>query len=233
MNFLYKNEVIDYTFLNKKKDHTILFLHGWGGNKFSFHQTINLLKKDFNVLTLTMPTTNPTTAVWNLFDYANLTQNLLKLNSISSVIIICHSFGFRVAMLLNKKIKVEKLIVTGGAGLRRENIFKKIIKNNNLITLKKSKKFYNQIASLDYQNLSPINKKTFNNIVTFNLTFLIKFNCPILLFWGAKDNETKLWIARKISRVNKTKLLITKSDHFAYINESAKFNYETLKFLKN
>ena len=235
MKFLFKNEIIDYDFLNIQKEKTILFLHGWGGNKFSFSQTINLTKNHFNILSITMPTTQPTTSVWNLFDYVNLIENLLTLLNIKEVIIVCHSFGFRVAMLLNKKIKIEKIIITGGAGIKKENIFLKITKNNNKIILK-NKNFqylFKKIASSDYLSLSNTNKKTFKNIVNLNLTFATKFKCPMLLFWGSKDTATKLWIAKLLKRQNKAKLITAKSNHFAYIHKSSKFNHSVLNFIKS
>ncbi len=235
MKLLFKNEIIDYDFFNSRKEQTILFLHGWGGNKFSFSQTINLLKNQFNILSITMPTTESTTSVWNMFDYTQLIENILSIYNIQNPIIICHSFGCRVAMLLNKKIKISKLIVTGGAGLRKENIFLKIIKNNNKIILKNEKFNYlfKKIASKDYLSLSSFNKKTFQKIVNLNLKFAIKFNCPILLFWGTKDKDTKPWIAKTLKRKNNTKLITTKSDHFAYLKESSKFNHAVINFLKN
>ena len=235
MKFLFKNEVVDYDFFNTKNTETILFLHGWGGNKFSFAETINLTKKHFNILSVTMPTIQPTTSVWNLFDYVEVVENLLLLHNIKNPIVVCHSFGFRVAMLMNKKIKISKLIITGGAGLKKENIFLKIIKNNNKILLKNENfnYFYKLIASSDYFNLTKINKETFKNIVNLNLKFATKFNCPILLFWGTKDTATKLWIAKHLKKKNKAKLITTKSDHFAYLKESSKFNHEVLKFLEN
>ena len=36
MNFLCKSEIIDYDYFYNTHNETILFLHGWGGNKFSF-----------------------------------------------------------------------------------------------------------------------------------------------------------------------------------------------------
>ena len=236
MNYLFKNEVVNYNYFDHKKNKTILFLHGWDGNKFSFQQTINLVKNQFNILSITMPTTQPTTSVWDMFDYATLVENILSLHSIDNVIIVCHSFGFRIAMLLNKKIIILKIIVTGGAGLKKKlNIFQKIIKNNNKITLK-NKKFqylFKKIASLDYINLSPTNKATFKNVVNLNLKFASKFNCPMLLFWGTKDKDTKLWIAKYLKKHNNVKLLTTNSDHFAYLKENCKFNHVVLKFLNN
>ena len=234
MKFLFKNEVVDYDCYNNANKETILFLHGWGGNKFSFLETINLTKKHFNILSVTMPTTNPTTSVWDMLDYVSLIENLLALHNIKEVNIICHSFGFRVAMLLNKKIIISKLIVTAGAGIKKENIFLKTIKNNNkiLINNKKFNYLFKKIASVDYLNLSQTNQKTFKNIVNFNLKFATKFSCHILLFWGIKDTDTKLWIAKHIKHNNNAKLITTRSDHFAYIKESSKFNHEVLKFLK-
>lgn len=235
MRFLFKNEVVNYDFFNNKKSETVLFLHGWGGNKFSFFQTINLLKNQFNILSLTMPTTTPTTSVWNMFDYVQLIQNILSVHNINNPIIICHSFGCRVSMLLNKKIKIKKIIITGGAGLKKENIFLKIVKNNNKILLKNKKfnYFFKLIASNDYLNLSSTNKETFKNIVNLNLKFASNFDCPILLFWGTHDTSTPLGIAKHLKRRNSATLITTTSDHFAYTKESVKFNHEVQKFIKN
>ena len=235
MNILFKNEVVEYNFFNTDCEDTILFLHGWGGNKFSFQSTINLLKNQFNILSVTMPTTEPTISVWNMFDYVALIDNLLGLTNAKNLIIICHSFGFRVAMLLNKKINIKKIIVTSGAGLKKENIFKKIMLNYNKIMLKHANFniFYKKIANNDYLSLSKTNKETFKNIVNLNLKFALKFNCPMLLFWGTKDTSTKPWIAKQIKRKNNAKLLAVKDDHFAYISQSNLFNHEVLKFLKS
>ena len=43
MNFLFKQEIIDYEYY-WSSDTVILFLHGWGGDKHSFASTINLIK---------------------------------------------------------------------------------------------------------------------------------------------------------------------------------------------
>ena len=235
MFYIFKNEVVDYNFINSKQTDTILFLHGWGGNKFSFQQTINLVKSKFNILTITMPTINTTTSIWNLFDYLTLIENLLQLHSILNPIVICHSFGFRIAMLLSKKIKIKKIIVTGGAGPKKDDIFRKIIKNHNKIMLNhiKFKNFYKKIASRDYLSLSNNNRETFKNIVNLNLKFAIKLNCPTLLFWGKKDKETPMWIAKLLQQKNDLKLIKTKGDHFTYLSDIAQFNHEVLIFLKS
>ena len=235
MKYFFKNEIVDYIFINNKHDDTILFLHGWGGNKSSFAETINLTKNRFNILSITVPTIQPTISVWDMFDYATLVENIMLANSIENPIVVCHSFGFRIAMLLNKKIKIKKIVTTGGAGLKKYIKISKININNNKILLKNHKFNYlfKKIASKDYLFLSPINKKTFKNIINLNINFATRFNCPVLLFWGTKDKDTPIWIAKKLKKHNTAHLIITKSDHFAYLKENTRFNHEIIKFLKN
>lgn len=234
MNFLFKGEIIDYDFFDNKRNKTIIFLHGWGGNKFSFLKTMNLLKNKFNVLTLTMPTILPTVLSWTLFDFSNLVEQICKLYNIENCYIVCHSFGLRVATILKEKIKVEKIAITGGAGVKILNFVKKI-EQNNAKTLLKNENFkflYKNIASRDYINLSPTNKITFKNIVNLTTNNLIKFNCPMFLFWGKNDKETKPNIAKFLKRKNKNcKLKFVNSDHFAYLKLDAEFNNCCVRFL--
>ena len=227
MNFIFKGEIVDYEFYQNKNKPIVIFLHGWGGNKFSFIKTINLLKNKFSILTLTMPTTEPMKLSWNLFDYSNLVLSLSEIYNIEKCIVICHSFGLRVLTLLKDKIEIEKIFITGGAGMKKLNTIKKIEQNNNKILLKKnrSKPLFNQLASKDYLTLPNINKTTFKNVVNLKTNHTSKFDCPMFLFWGKDDSETKIWIAKKLKKLNKNcELKIVKSDHFAYIKKEAEFN---------
>lgn len=234
MKFLFKSEVVDYDFIFNNHSETILFLHGWGGSKNSFENIKKFLINKFNLLNVTMPTIEPTNEVWDLFDYEKLIMQILSLHNIENPIIICHSFGFRVATILKEKIKIKKIIVTGGAGPKKSSILKKIEQQNNSIILKNSKFnfLYNSIASKDYKNLYKTNKTTFKNVVNFNTSTLLKFNCPILLFWGKHDKSTPIWIAKKIKKLNHCKLVLTDSDHFAYLKESVYFANQIGEFLK-
>ena len=234
MNFIFNGEIIDYDFYSNKNKQTVIFLHGWGGNKFSFASTINLLKTKFSILSISMPTISPTLLSWTLFDYSKLVERICSLYNITSCYVICHSFGLRVATLLKDKIKIEKILITGGAGMKKINFSGKIEEKNNKILLKnKNFKFlFNKIASKDYSTLSQTNKITFKNIVNFPTNHISKFNCPMFLFWGKEDKETKPWIAKKLKKINKNcKVIFVKSDHFAYLKSNAKFNNLVVRFL--
>ena len=262
MNFLFKGELIDYDFLeidesnketikkiknkstkkfqnennnfnNLTNKEAIVFLHGWGGDKNSFKSTINLLKHKFNILAVTMPTIANTAVVWNLTDYANLILSLCNLHGACSIYVVCHSFGFRVANIVKQRIEIKKIVVTGGAGLKKFSVLKKLELNNNKILLSQArfKYLYNSIASADYAALSPTNKKTFSAVVDVAFNKFCKFSCPMLLFWGKRDGETKMWIAKILKRKNNAKLIVSNFDHFAYLKENARFNNEVLNFL--
>ena len=234
MNFIFNGEIVDYDYIFNNREKNLIFLHGWGGNKFSFSSSIKMLK-NFNILTITMPTILPTKNVWNMQTYADLILNLTKLLGINSASIVCHSFGFRIACMLNGFFKIEKLVVTGGAGLKRINKFKQIENQNNIILLrqKRFKYLYKSIASADYISLSETNKKTFKNVVNCVTSPLIKFDCPLLLFWGKNDKETPVWMAKKIKKKNDAKLVLSKAGHFAYLDCDAKFNHEVVRFLND
>lgn len=233
MNLIFKSEIIEYEHIGNGNKN-ILFLHGWGGNKNSFQTTINLLKNKFKILSITMPTIKNTNLAWNLYDYCNLILSILKLHNIYSTSIVCHSFGFRVATILKHYINIEELIITGGAGPKKVYKMKILqLQNNKVLTLINPKKYsLKHFESKDYSILSETNKNTFKNIVNFNLKNHINFNCPILLFWGKKDTDTKLWIAKLIKKQNNAKLITTNSDHFAYLKLNSLFNHEIIKFLE-
>lgn len=238
--FIFHGEIIDYNYFKAKtkSDCCVVFLHGWGGDKHSFQTTVNLISHKHNVLTITLPTTRKTNLVWDLDLFAECVISLLNNLSIKKIQIVCHSFGFRVATIMSricKKIIIEKMIITGGAGLRKTNFFKKINKNNTICLLKhnKNKNFYKKLASSDYRDLSPTNKKTFQNVINLNTCGMIKFNFPILIFWGKNDKETPLWMAKKIFKENykNATFHLTKSDHFAYLKLNSYFNNLVVNFL--
>jgi len=233
MNLIFKSEILEYDYLGHGES-TILLLHGWGGNKDSFKSTINLLKNKYKILAITMPTTKPTNEVWTLQDYSDLVLTILNIHNTNSVNIICHSFGFRVAIFLKEKVQIQSIIITGGAGPKKTSKLKKIqLQNLKTLSIIKPNKFsLKDFESEDYSVLNQTNKTTFKNIVNFNLIHYLKFNCPMLLFWGKKDISTKIWIAKLLKKQNKAKLITTNSDHFAYLKLNTLFNHEVINFLE-
>lgn len=185
---------------------------------------------------------------WNLDDYVYLTEEIInEIDWIDKIYIISHSFGGRIsiklASLLNSyvtieeklnedeeilsrnleyKNKIKKIILLASAGIKPRFSLKTQIKLWQYKFYKKigSKKSQN-FGSTDYKVLSPIMKKTFNNIIQENLTQECeKIQAKALLIFGNKDKETPLYMGKKLNKYIPDSRLITvkNGDHFAYIH---------------
>ncbi|MFQ6724123.1 MAG: hypothetical protein ACLRFE_02150, partial [Clostridia bacterium] len=137
MTFLYKTYEVEYEYLFSNHSKTILLLHGWGGNKNSFAKAKKFFKNQYNILSISFPPLNLYTNDYNLsqnesivpltmYDYRNIALSILTILNLNSIIIICHSFGLRVSLMLaTSNISIIKIIITGGAGIRlKSNFFK-------------------------------------------------------------------------------------------------------------
>jgi len=152
---------------------------------------------------------------------------------------IAHSFGGRVAIKLSVSYNeyVKKLLLTGCAGLKPKFSFKKFFK---IYTYKLLKNFISKenlekkFSSSDYKNLSPIMKHSFVKIISEDLSSYLKYiKVPTLIVCGKQDKETPLYMSKKLNKnIKDSELIIFEnSGHFAFIDESNKFNIIAKSFL--
>lgn len=127
------------------------------------------------------------------------------------IILIGHSFGGRIAIKYAIKYseKIDKLILTGAAGIKRKLTAKQrvlfiIAKTGKLFfslpiinfLQNPMYKLFSKIAwkrKKDYYNASPRMKEIMKNILAEDLTgYLDKIKTPTLLVWGREDETTPL-----------------------------------------
>ena len=168
-----------------------------------------------------------------MLDYKNIVVNILKLLNIREPIVVCHSFGCRVALLLNRDVRVKKLVICSGAGIKPKskkigklNQTKKWLDNRDL-------RFKNVLGSADYLSLKNIDKTTFKNVVNLDLKILVKdVACPTLIYWGKRDKETPMYMCSYFHKhIANSKCIITDYGHFTYLENRQNFCYELKKFL--
>ena len=157
---------------------------------------------------------------WTIFDYAELVLEIMRKEKFKKPILIGHSFGGRVASILASGGYAQKLMLVDSAGLKPKRTLKYHLKRlNNKIRTKLGKKTK---GSADFEALSPIMKKTFVNIVnTFLEKYVININIPTIIFWGQKDKETPLYMAKRFKRLikNSELVIIKNAGHFAYLQD--------------
>ena len=243
MILLYKTYIVEYEYLCSNQKQTLLLLHGWGGNKDSFAKIKKVFKSRYNILSISFPPLNiyqtktNSTIPLDMYDYKEISLTILKLLNLNSVIIICHSFGLRVSLMLaTTNINIEKIIITGGAGIRlKPDFFKKLNIRFNSIWLKRHPEDFTKIASNEYVTLSNIDRQTFKNVVNKDLTnYITKLSCPIFLFWGNKDTATpsKMFKIFKKLKPNIEYKIIKNGTHFCYLDSGELFIDCCDKFLK-
>ena len=84
----------------------ILILPGWGDTRSTFNNMINVLKNDYTVYILDYPGFGESTFFnkdLTIYDYAKVIKLFIKKLKINNPIIIAHSFGCRISILLNTK----------------------------------------------------------------------------------------------------------------------------------
>lgn len=227
MFFIYKTYYVEYDYSSLNKPKTLLLLHGWGGNKNSFIQLKKILASQFNVFSFSLPPYGHSIIPLNMYDYMHIVTNILRLYNINKVSIVCHSFGMRVSLMLATQLDVEKIVITGGAGIIfKPNFFKRLTSKFNLIFLNRNPEYFTQIASSDYTHLSPIDKITFKNIVNKNLVnYIPLLRCPAMLFWGTHDTATPIKMLKKFKKLhhNTNCVIIKNGSHFCYLDYPYKF----------
>lgn len=220
----YKEHIfhIAYDIVNPSKEDSIVILHGWGSNKEIMKQAFSKQMSEFKHIYIDMPgfgkSTNP--IVLTTDDYANILEMFLADIAIKPFFIAGHSFGGKVATLLNPPC----LILLSSAGILVPKPFSVRAKITIFKLLKplgfgKMRRFF---ASRDVEGMSHEMYETFKNVVNedFSKQFEV-FNNDALLFWGKRDTATPLWTAEKInSIIKKSKLYPLDGDHYFFLKHS-------------
>lgn len=217
----------------------VLFLHGWGGSMHSFSYFENKLAPFHTVINCDLYGFGNSKIDYkilpDIYTYALNIYLFLKSKNITSLSIVAHSFGGRIAIILASlfDLKINKLILTAAAGIK---IKKKLSTKIRIAKYKTIKKIFNifncrlsslnKYGSCDYKKLSTAGKVFFNKILSQDLTYLLRYiDAPTSLFWGEKDKSTPLKIAYIIKKhLPDSTLIVNKNArHFCYFDCKIKF----------
>ena len=228
----YNNNFYDISYIlkNINEKNVIVFLHGWGSNKEIMQQAFGKHFKHFKHLYIDMPGFGKSNVATSLKtqDYANLINIFLKTFNCEEVIIAGHSFGGKVATLIEPKM----LILLSTAGILEQKskttILKiKISKICNQIKLNKISKLF---RSKDVHKMSNIMYETFKNVVDEDFNDIFKsYKGKTIIFWGNNDTATTLISGHKIHKlISKSEFFSYKGDHYFFLEYSKKIEEKIL-----
>lgn len=234
-------------YLDEGQGQALVCLPGWGQTTEMFLPSVEFFKDRFRVIVLDFPGFGQSQVMPYAFgvdDYVDWLHQLLIELKIENPILMAHSFGARVAIKYANRFEVKKMILTGAAGIRPKRSFVYYLKVYSYKTLKRFsiffdidvKKISKHFGSSDYQALEGVMKDSFVKIVNEDLTAsLSQIQASCLLVWGEKDDATPLWMGKMMEKRMKDAGLVVfeKSGHYAYFQESQRFNRIVDAFIKD
>ena len=231
----------------------VLLLHGWGGSTESWLPLERDLQKEKRVINIDFPGFGKSLEPeenWCVTEYAALTARLIGKYAPEGTDIIAHSFGGRVALILNTLCPelIHRQVLTGCAGLipkdggaSNASSLKKLYDNGftrRVLGDKGVGRIQNFVrshfGSEDYKNATPLMREVFKNVIAQDLdSYLDAVTAPTLLIWGENDTATPLWMGREMEKRMKDAALIVfeGSGHFAYLQQYNRFYTIVKQFL--
>lgn len=235
----------------------VVLLHGWGCEIKLMKPVADFLAKDMTVLSLDFPAhgqSSRPTEPWGVPEFAACTLDVLRHLNFLPCSVIAHSFGGRVTLELAAEDSslFEKIILTGGAGLRDRPTeegkkraaeyqrLKRIAEGAKKLRIfgslpdRMQEKLRQKYGSADYNALDEMMRKTFVKVVNHDQAALLpKIQQPTLLIWGDQDTATPLWMGRQMERdIPDAGLVILEGGtHFAYLEQIGRFNQIAHVFL--
>lgn len=220
-----------------------LFLHGWGSSGAAFGRLLDIVGEKVPVLAPDLPgfgQSDEPSEPWSVERYAQFVRSFLEPFSPEEVILIAHSYGGRISILLSSSgdlpFAIRKMILIDAAGIRP----KRGLRYHAKVRFYKAGKwvlsrrlvhavFPNALdefragrGSSDYNAASPIMRGTLVKSVNEDLSpRLPEVSASTLLLWGEKDTATPLSDGRKMENLipDAGLVVLPGAGHFSYLDQ--------------
>lgn len=226
----------------------IIVLHGWTRDLNKWRRFAELLEDSgYRVEILKIPgLTKKSNKIWDLENYVKWLKSKIRTDN-KGTILLGHSNGGRIAIAFAAKYpdQVKHLILIDSAGIFHNNLpirikrsfFKKAaLLGKQIPTLSKFKWLLYKLArEHDYEKASPNMKRTLVNLISADLTPVLKsIESPTLIVWGKKDKTTPLSDAFLMKeKIKNSKLeIIEGASHSPFFSHPKETARQVLKELR-
>ncbi len=219
----------------------VLMIHGWAANIDLLQPlALRLSRLGYQCYMLDLPgfgeSAEPPNA-FTIFDYATFCLAYLEHHNLQSAHYFGHSLGGRIGLILGAEHtnRIEKMALSNSAGIRiqppphkriRLKLYQNIREGLTAVGAKalsdRLRQAYNlRYGSADYLKASPIMRQTLINVVNQDLlTYAERVSLPTILIWGDEDQDTPLWMGKKLESAMPDAALIVHetAGHYAYLD---------------
>lgn len=231
----------------------VILMHGWGCRYSTVASIEAILNPSLHVYNLDLPghgKSQEPQEVWGVEDFTQLVEKFINRQNIKSPILIGHSFGGRISILLSSRNDIPKVILVDAAGVKPKRSLKYYAKVYSYKTLKhillalfgkekggKMLETYRKKAgSADYAQASPMMRAILSKTVNEDLkAYMPDIKASTLLIWGEDDTATPLSDAKTIERLIPDSGLVSfpGCGHYSFLDNPGGFKAVVKEFLKN
>ena len=219
---------ISYEIVNPLAKHDLIVLHGWGSNKEIMKKAFEPYMSAFRHIYIDLPGFGGSInhAVLDTQEYARILEVFFELIGAKKEIIVGHSFGGKVATLLNPDLLV--LLSSAGIVLPKPLTVLIKIKMTKLANWIGLGEFVKVFRAKDAADLNTVMYETFKNVVNEDFTDEFKgFSHKALICWGESDTATPLEAGQMISDLIKyNRFTVYQGDHFFFLNRAKSIAFE-------
>jgi len=242
---------VSYTVSGSGED--VLLLHGWGVDSSVMEPLRSRISEYARAISLDFPGfggSQPPAEVWGVRDYADFVEKFIQALGLQQPMLLGHSFGGRVAIVLGSRGVGHKLMLTDAAGIKPRRSLKYYLRTYSYKAAKKIfslpglRKFRDRALALwlknnpssDYSKAQGIMRKIFVRVVNEDLTDLLpSIAAPTLLLWGEIDTATPLRDGRLMEKKipDAGLVLFEGCGHYPFLEQPGKFYAAVEYFIRH
>lgn len=230
----------------------VVLMHGWGCDHTTVRSIAAILEPGMRVYSLDLPghgRSDEPPGVWGVDEYTRMVERFCVLNDIEDPVLIGHSFGGRIGLLMASRNPVSRMVLVDGAGIKPRRKLSYYIKVYSFKTARKIlpvlfgrrrgqmmiDRWRGKAGSADYRNSSPVMRAVMSRCVNQDLRHVMpRIKASTLLVWGAKDTATPLSDAKYMEKHIPDAGLVVFEDagHYSFLDNAWEFRSVMKEFFK-
>lgn len=207
----------------------LVILPGWKAGSGEWMGVAANLGENYSVYVLELPGMGGSglpPESWGIGDYFRFTVKFLEKLGINRCIVLGHSFGGRVGLLLAARTSlVEKLILVDAAGMEIKSAREKLLSWLMPVGKLMPESWRNMMRSDDYKKAGPM-RGNLARIVNEPLeSELSQIKVPTLIIWGERDHVLSIAEAKMLKKgiENSVMRIVWGADHWPHAEKYEEF----------
>lgn len=231
----------------------LILMHGWGCTMDTVASIERVAAESHTVYNIDFPgfgASDEPGDVWGVERYTQLVEEFARRMGIERPVLVGHSFGGRVGILMASRNAVDKLILVDAAGVKPRRSMRYYFKVYSFKLLKTLcrmcmsrkaadaaiEKWRRRKASADYASASPRMRAILSRVVNEDLCHVMpQISAPTLLVWGENDTATPIGDARRMNSLIPGSGLVSfpGCGHYSFLDNPVQFAAVLRSFLNS